>query len=110
MSTTKSVWPQMEGLAPVRPEDRVTVYGNLVAPLTNVLQPLQNSGGRSDPLAMLGQRFSDKSNVKQLRKAQEDMQKGKTKKYNVLEGGLQWVSFLIKHLDNPNAWNRRTNN
>jgi hypothetical protein len=76
-----------------RPEDRVVVYGNLVAPLTDVLPPLQNSGGRSDPLAMLGQRFSDKSNDKQLRKAQKDMQKGKTKKYDALEGGLQWVNF-----------------
>lgn len=84
-----------------RPEDRVAVYGNLVAPLTDVLPPVQNSGGRSDPLVMLGQRFSDKSNDKQLRKAQEDMQKGKTKKYNALEGDLRWVSFLIKHSDTP---------
>lgn len=27
------------------------------------------------------------------------MQKGKTKKYDALEGGLQWVGFLVKHSD-----------
>ncbi|KAH8698683.1 hypothetical protein BGW36DRAFT_295041 [Talaromyces proteolyticus] len=74
------------------PEDRVARYGNLIAPLSDVLPPLANSG-RQDPLAAFGQRIGNKADDKKVRKAREKMEKGKTDKFDALEGGLQWVRF-----------------
>ncbi|EED17477.1 hypothetical protein TSTA_113030 [Talaromyces stipitatus ATCC 10500] len=79
-----------------QPEDRAAFYGNHLAPLTNVLPPLQNSGGRSNPLAMLSQQFSDKDNDKKIRKTQEKLAKGKADKYNALERSLQCVGHFLK--------------
>jgi hypothetical protein len=74
------------------PEDRMAFYKNRIARLSTVLPPLQKHGGRSEPLAMLGQTFSDRDNDRKMRRAQRKKQKGKTEKFDALEGGLQWVN------------------
>jgi hypothetical protein len=70
------------------PEDRIAFYGNRIARLSTVLPPLQKHGGRSDPLAMLGQTFSNRDNDRKMRRAQRKMEKGKTEKFDALEGGF----------------------
>lgn len=76
------------------PEQRQGYYGDLIAPLSRVLPPLQQSG-RSDPIAMLGQGLSSRDSQKKMQKAQKDVAKGKTKDLDSLEGGLKWVGLPV---------------
>lgn len=82
------------GVVGLSPDERVARYGDLLAPLTHVLPPLQDSG-RQDPIAALGQRFGNKSTEKKIRKAQRKMEKGETKQFTALEGDLKWVRFFF---------------
>ncbi|KAL7937848.1 hypothetical protein V8C35DRAFT_319912 [Trichoderma chlorosporum] len=74
----------------ISPEERLSYYGDLVAPISHVLPALQQSG-RSDPIAMLGRGMSNKDRQKKLEKAQEELRKGKRKDIDKLEGGLKWL-------------------
>ncbi|GLI81851.1 hypothetical protein PoHVEF18_010243 [Penicillium ochrochloron] len=79
----------MYGLAP---EQRQMLFGDLVAPLSRVLPPLQQSG-RNDPVAMIGRSLASRTNQKKIQKAEKDMAKGKNKSIDALQGGMQWVSL-----------------
>ncbi|KAE8451320.1 hypothetical protein EG329_003949 [Mollisiaceae sp. DMI_Dod_QoI] len=72
------------------PEERQAYYGDLIAPLSRVLPPLQQSG-RSDPIAMLGRGLANRGNQKKMKKAEKGIAKGKTKDLDSLEGGLKWL-------------------
>lgn len=85
----------------VSPEERQERYGYLIAPLSRVLPPLQQSG-RSDPIAMLGRGLSSRASQKTMQKAEKDAAKGKTKKSGSLEQDLKWVSCLV-HKHNQNS-------
>jgi hypothetical protein len=78
----------------VSPTQRQAYYGELIAPLSQVLPPLQQSG-RNDPIALLGRGMSSRDSQKKLEKAQKKLDKGKSKKLDSLEGGLKWVSLLV---------------
>ncbi|UKZ73746.1 hypothetical protein TrVFT333_001396 [Trichoderma virens FT-333] len=69
----------------VSPEERVACYGDLIAPISQILPPLQQSG-RNDPIAMLGRGLASRDSQKKMEKAQKDMKKGKNKNVNNLEG------------------------
>jgi hypothetical protein len=78
--------------------ERQAFFGGLIAPLSRVLSPLQQSG-RNDPVAMLGRSLASRTNQKKMQKAEKDITKGKkTKNLDALEGGLQWVSLTILNL------------
>lgn len=85
---------ESRGIVSLSPDERVAWYGDLLAPLTIVLPPLQDSG-RQDAIAALGQRFGDKSTEKKVRKAQKKLEKGDTKQFASLEGDLKWVRFFF---------------
>lgn len=70
---------------------RLQSYGGLIAPLTTILPPLQNSG-RNDLSAQFGARLSSKQQAKAWEKAQKDLSKGKGKKAQSLEKNFHWVS------------------
>jgi hypothetical protein len=70
---------------------RLQSYGTLLAPLTTILPPLQNSG-RNDLSAQFGARLSSKQQSKAWEKAQKDLSKGKGKKAQSLEKNFHWVS------------------
>jgi hypothetical protein len=73
----------------ISPEARQAFFGDLLAPLSRVLPPLQQNG-RNDPVAMLGRSLASRTNQKKMQRAEKDMTKGKkNKKLNALEGGLQ---------------------
>jgi hypothetical protein len=74
-------------------EERQAYFGDLIAPLSRVLPPLQQSG-RNDPIAQLGRGLASRTNHKKVQKANKDMAKGKTKNVEALEGGLKWVSLM----------------
>lgn len=75
-----------------RPESRIAAYGDLVAPLTVVMPPLEHVG-RRDPIAMIGRGLSSKETNKKMEKAQEKMERGRRNKdLNGLEDGFKWVS------------------
>ncbi|KAM0253651.1 hypothetical protein ACHAQJ_007163 [Trichoderma viride] len=74
----------------VSPRERQAYYGELIAPLSQVLPPLQQSG-RNDPIAMLGRGMSSRDGQKKLEKAQKKLDKGKSKDIDSLEGGLKWT-------------------
>lgn len=69
------------------------MYGDLVAPLCEILPPSQN-GGRQDPLAFIGKRLSTKTTQKNLQKAQEKMAKGETKDMDSLDKKFKWVRLF----------------
>jgi hypothetical protein len=77
------------------PEERQAYYGDLIAPLSQVLPPLQQSG-RSDPIAMLGRGLASRDSQKKMQKAEKNIAKGKTKDLDSLEGGLKWVSLAAE--------------
>jgi hypothetical protein len=81
----------------VAPEQRVYVYGDYVASVTRSTPPV-STGGRNDPIAMLGRGLADRSSSKTLRKAQKDAAKGKFKKSDSLQSDLKWVSRLFPFL------------
>lgn len=74
----------------ISPEERQAYFGDLIAPLSRVLPPLQQNG-RNDPIAQLGRGLAIRTNQKKIQKADKDMAKGKTKNMNSLEGRLKWV-------------------
>lgn len=74
-------------------EERQSYFGDLIAPLSRVLPPLQQSG-RNDLIAQLGRGLASRTNQKKMQKANKDMAKGKTKNVDALEGGLKWVSLM----------------
>ena len=74
------------------PENRIAAYGNLVAPLSEILPPQQNQG-RNDPLAFIGKGIGAKQSRKKMEKAQKDAAEGKSKKLTSIENGLKWVSL-----------------
>ena len=73
------------------PEDRLMCYGDLVAPLSRTLPPLERVG-RNDPIAMLGRGIGHRDDQRKRKKAEEKIGKGKSEKGDELEGGLKWVS------------------
>ena len=77
----------------ISPEERQAYFGDLIAPLSRVLPPLQQNG-RNDPIAQLGRGLASRTNQKKIQKADKDMAKGKTKNVDSLEGGLKWVRRL----------------
>ncbi|KAL6885799.1 hypothetical protein GGI43DRAFT_431967 [Trichoderma evansii] len=74
----------------VSPRERLACYGDLIAPISQVLPPLQQSG-RNDPIALLGRGMSSRDSQKKMEKAQKKMEKGKSKDIDNLEGGLKWL-------------------
>ncbi|KAL7782026.1 hypothetical protein V8C37DRAFT_398037 [Trichoderma ceciliae] len=70
--------------------ERQAYYGELIAPLSQVLPPLQQSG-RNDPIAMLGKGISSRDSQKKLDKAQRRLDRGRSKGKEKLEGGLKWI-------------------
>ncbi|KAL7915889.1 hypothetical protein GGI35DRAFT_9964 [Trichoderma velutinum] len=92
----------------VSPGERIASYGDLLAPISQVLPPLQQSG-RNDPIAMLGNRMSSRDRQKKLEKAQEKLQKGKNKDMDSLEGGLKWLMVRRASAETLAYWetNRR---
>ncbi|KAH8121290.1 hypothetical protein LI328DRAFT_171976 [Trichoderma asperelloides] len=72
------------------PRQRIACYGDLIAPISQVLPPLQQCG-RNDPIALLGRGMSDRDNQKKIEKAQKESEKGKRKEIDNLEGGLKWL-------------------
>ena len=84
-----------DSLYGLSPEERQAYYGDLIAPLSRVLPPLQQSG-RSDPIAMLGRGLASRDSQKKKQKAEKDIAKGKTKDLDSLEGGLKWVSLAAE--------------
>ncbi|KAJ5805386.1 uncharacterized protein N7503_002988 [Penicillium pulvis] len=81
-----------QSLHSVSPEERRAQYGDLVAPLSRVLSPLEQRG-RSDPIAMLGRGIASRGDQKKMQKVQKELSKGrgKTKNLDALEGGLKWL-------------------
>ena len=77
----------------ISPEERQARYGDLIAPLSRVLPPLQQNG-RSDPIAMIGRGLSSRASQKKMQKAEKDSAKGKTKKSTSLEADLKWASLV----------------
>lgn len=72
------------------PQERVACYGNRLAPLSDVLPPLPQSG-RHDPIAVLGNAVANRDNAKKLNKAQRKMDRGRNDKMNNIEEHLKWV-------------------
>ncbi|KAF3391459.1 hypothetical protein F1880_007675 [Penicillium rolfsii] len=75
----------------ISPEGRLAFFGDLIAPLSLLLPPLQQIG-RNDPAAMLGRTLANRTNQKKMQKAEKDITKGKkNKNLDSLEGGLKWL-------------------
>lgn len=77
----------------VSAEQRVAAYGDSVAQLDEVLLPVR-TGGRNDPIAMLGKGMSKRKNQKKGEKVQKKMDSGRDRKIDV-DGGLKWVSLGV---------------
>ncbi|KAJ5633242.1 hypothetical protein N7490_009581 [Penicillium lividum] len=90
-----------QSLYAVSPEARRAQYGDLIAPLSRVLPPLEQRG-RNDPIAMLGRGIASRGDQKKMQKVEKEMAKGrgKTKNLDALEGGLKW---LMVRKASPNA-------
>ncbi|KAL7420433.1 hypothetical protein Q5752_005404, partial [Cryptotrichosporon argae] len=72
-------------------QSRLQAHGPALAPLTTVLAPLQNPGGRSDPLAQLGQGLQGRSQRKAQEKAQKRVAKGKDGGVDMREAKARWL-------------------
>ncbi|KAJ5938691.1 hypothetical protein N7466_001825 [Penicillium verhagenii] len=83
---------QSQSLFGATPGQRCAQYGDMIAPLSQVLSPLEQSG-RNDPIAKLGRGLASRGDQKKVQKAEKDMAKkgGKNKKLDSLEGGLKWL-------------------
>ncbi|KAL8280202.1 hypothetical protein RQP46_007316 [Phenoliferia psychrophenolica] len=75
---------------PLDPSSRLQIYSPYIATISFTLAPAE-LGGRSDPLAQLGSKLSNRKQEKQQRKAVEDAAKGKTKKMDKLESLSMWL-------------------
>ena len=79
-------------MAGTSPEDRLTSYGNYIAPISVILPPVR-AGKRNDPLAVIGRSIGQRDQQKKMSKAQEELEKGKMEDFAKLEQGVKWVSF-----------------
>ncbi|KAJ6093579.1 hypothetical protein N7486_008868 [Penicillium sp. IBT 16267x] len=81
-----------QSLYGVPPKERRAQYGDLIAPLSRVLPPLEQRG-RSEPVAMLGQGIASRGDQKKMQKVEKELAKGrgKTKNLDALEEGLKWL-------------------
>lgn len=79
------------------PEERLDAYGDLLAPITEVLPEAQNQG-RRDPIAMIGKGLGDQQTRKKNARAEKKLAKGKSDKMDEVEGGLKWVSRVPEFL------------
>lgn len=59
---------QSDHMYGLSPEGRQAYYGDLIAPLSRVLPPLQQSG-RTDPIAMLGRGIASRDSQKKMKKS-----------------------------------------
>ena len=69
------------------------LYGDLVAPLTQVLEP-NTRDGRNDPVALLARAMSSRDRQKALGDARKNAAKGDQKNMNSLGNDLKWVGWL----------------
>lgn len=72
----------------ISPRERLACYGDLIAPISQILPPLQHSG-RNDPIALLGRGMSNRDSQKKIKRAQKKLEKGKSKRIDNLEGDLK---------------------